>query len=215
MTNRRPMTRHQKSTFVLTSAVTPVKWCGPPSGFIESAPPLCVPRREFAHSTVSLVKLAYFAAMSASPDIIASPRTVAGLVAERLRGSDRRRRAPVGHQAAPGRDRPALRREHHPGARGARRPAARGARAPAPAARRGGLRADRPGPARALRDPRGARGAGRGLHGRALPGALGGAAVHAARGDADRPARPGATWSSTSAFTPSSTRTASASASSR
>ena len=48
------MTRHQKSTFVLTSRVTPVKWWGPPSGFIDPAPPRCVTRKEFAHSTVRL-----------------------------------------------------------------------------------------------------------------------------------------------------------------
>src|SRR3954451_16643462 len=32
LTNRSPMTRHQKSTLVTTSRVTPVKWCGPLSG---------------------------------------------------------------------------------------------------------------------------------------------------------------------------------------
>src|SRR3954466_10867838 len=65
------ITRHQKSTFVVTSLVIPVKWCGPLSGcFMRSPPDAC---QECAHSiTYRCVALT-------------APRTVAGQVAEHLK----------------------------------------------------------------------------------------------------------------------------------
>src|SRR4051794_30816506 len=61
------MTRHQKSTLVVTSRVMPVKWCGPLSGcFI-------LPPQEFAHS-ITYRRVA-----------LTAPRTVAGQVAEHLK----------------------------------------------------------------------------------------------------------------------------------
>src|SRR3954454_15955157 len=63
-----PITRHQKSTLVVTSRVMPVKWCGPLSGCFMPPPP-----HEFAHSiTYRCVALT-------------APRTVAGQVAEHLK----------------------------------------------------------------------------------------------------------------------------------
>src|SRR4051794_1791268 len=101
-------------------------------------------------------------------------------------GRDRGRRAGAGLAAAPGGDRPGPRRQHDAGARGAGHAPAGGARAAAPAARRRGLPAQRRRPARALRDPRGARSAGRGEGGGGVRARLGPAADLAPGRDARR-----------------------------
>src|SRR3954447_20061265 len=72
LTNRRPITRHQKSTLVTTSRVMPVKWCGPFSGCFKPISSSCV-REEFAHS-ITYRRVA-----------LTAPRTVAGQVAEHLK----------------------------------------------------------------------------------------------------------------------------------
>src|SRR3954471_4212791 len=169
-----PITRHQKSTLVVTSRVIPVKWCGPFSGCFMPCPPRAR-HPGICTFDIPLSILAHDDAHRTPDDRRPGGRAPAG--------RDRGRRAPPRLPAAPGGDRPAPGREHHAGARGAGHAPAGGARAAAPAARRRGLPAQRGRPARALRDPRRAGGAGRGQDGRGVRPRLGGAAGDAAGRD--------------------------------
>ena len=123
------------------------------------------------------------------PMTLTAPRTIAGQVAERLKAEILAGERARGERAAPGGDRPApTASAPRRCAKRWRRCSARGSSAPS-AARRGRLPADRRRPAPPLRDPRRARGAGRGQDRRALRARVGAAAGGAAGPDARRPAR--------------------------
>src|SRR4051794_39666062 len=126
LTNRSPMTRHQKSTLATTSRVTPVKWCGPLSGCFMRSPPRL--SRKICTFDIARQYLRTDDAHRAPYD-----RRPGGRPPE---GRDPRRRADGGDEAAPGRDRAGLWRVDHSGTRSVGRAAARGPRPAPPAARR-------------------------------------------------------------------------------
>ena len=178
----------------------PVKWCGPFSGCFMRSPPSSVAPGNL-HNRNSPVNTS--TPRGRSP----LPRTIAGQVAERLKAEILAGERAPGSRLRAGGDRPAARRQHDAGARGARDAAARGPRPARGPARRGRLPAQRARPARALRDPRGARVAGRGEGRRALRARVGGAARGACSTRCATARPPRATSRSTSASTRRSTST--------
>src|SRR3954447_14987673 len=177
LTNRSPMTRHQKSTLVTTSRVTPVKWCGPLSGCFMRSPPRLWPEK------ICTIDITRQYLRPHDLDRSAHDRRPGGRAPE---DRDPGRRAAGRGEAAPGRDRAELRGQHHAGARGPGHAAAPGARPAPSAAWRRRLPAERGRPAPPLRDPGRARGAGRGQDRRALRAGVGAPAVGAAGPDARR-----------------------------
>src|SRR3954471_14254904 len=95
LTNRSPMTLHQKSTLVTTSRVTPVKWCGPLSGCFMRSPP-----RRCAAAKICTIDSTRQYLRPDDADRPAHHRRPGGRAPE---GRDPCRRAPGGDQAAPGR----------------------------------------------------------------------------------------------------------------